>query len=79
MVGLIILTYFIVGVIVSISVIKWEADELIHSTDIYVGEEVIVNLLLWPIYAIVFFGILLGKIIKRQLLKGRQRKNDCVS
>ena len=79
MVGLIVLAYFLVGIIVSIFAIKLEADELIHSTDIYVGGEVIVSLLLWPIYAIAFFGTLLGKIVKRQLLKGRQRKNDCVS
>ena len=77
MVGLIILAYFIVGAVVSIFVIKWEADELMHSTDIYVGGEVIVTLILWPIYAIGFFAVSLGKFVKRQLLKGQ--KNDCVS
>ena len=71
MVELIILAYFIVGVIVSIFVFKYGdvVDEFTLSKDLLIGTTFVFCVIIWPAFVIFYIITQLGKFIRNHLLK----------
>jgi len=71
MVELIILAYFIVGVIVSIFVFKYGdvADEFTLGEDIFIGVTFVFCVIIWPAFVILYIITQLGKFIRIHLFK----------
>jgi len=71
MVGLIILAYFIVGVIVSIFVFKYGdvVDEFTLGEDLFIGVTFVFCVIIWPAFVILYIITQLGKFIRNHLLK----------
>ena len=69
MVGLIVLAYFIVGVIASALVFKYGdvIDEFALDEDVFVGIIFVFCVIVWPLFVILYIITQLGKFIRNHL------------
>lgn len=71
MVGLIVLAYFLVGIIVSVLVFKYGdvVDEFDLGEDLFIGVTFVFCVIIWPAFVILYIITQLGKFIRIHLFK----------